>query len=109
MININGKSYKGNNVTISNGEVWIDGKLADDINKDEKIINITISANIQKLDIDNCNKLEINGNCKDVTSKNGDIKINGSVDGNVNSKNGNIVCGKVSGDVETKNGNIVHS
>jgi len=108
MIKINGKTYKGNNVSIINGQVIIDGKKAD-TPEDEKVINITIDGNIKTLDVDYCNKLEMTGDCESVTSKNGNIQVKGNVTGDVNNKNGNIVCRNIGGNAETKNGDVIHS
>jgi len=108
MIVINGKSFKGNSVSISGNNIIIDGNVVDGL-EDEKVINIKVDGNIETLDIDNCDKIDITGECGVVTSKNGNIMIKGNVSGDVTNKNGNIMCHSVGGDVETKNGNIVHS
>jgi hypothetical protein len=107
MVTINGKNYKGNNVSVINNEVFIDGKRADQT-EDAKVINITIEGSIQELDVDYCDKLEITGDCGSVTSKNGNIQVKGNVSGDVTNKNGNIVCRDVGGDAETKNGDVTH-
>ena len=107
MVTVNGKTYKGNNVSISNNKVYIDGKLENQ--EDEKVINVVVNGNINTLTIDYCDNLEMVGDCGIVASKNGDVVIKGNVANDVTSKNGNIVCGNVGGNVETKNGNIVHS
>ncbi len=107
MIVINGKSYKGNSLQINDNEILIDGRRVDD-QEDQKVINITVDGNIDTLNVDSCDKLEITGDCGNVTSKNGDIQISGNIDGDVTNKNGNIMCRNVSGDVETKNGSIQH-
>lgn len=110
MITVNGITYHGDNVTIKNNQVWVDGiRQFDGKEIDEKIINITIDSNIENLHIDNCDKIKITGDCGSVVSKNGNIQTKGNVHGDVISKNGNIVCRDVNGNVETKNGNIVHS
>lgn len=106
MITINGKIYSGNSISVNNDIVIIDGKRVDD--DDKKVINIKVEGNIETLDVDYCDEINITGDCKTVTSKNGNIQVKGNVSGDVTSKNGNIVCRDVTGDVETKNGNIVH-
>ena len=104
MIIINGKSYSGSNLTISNNKVIIDGVVVGD--DDSKIINIKVEGNINSLIVDNCNKLEIVGDCHNVSSKNGNISIKGNVENNVENKNGNIVAKNIAGNATTKNGNI---
>lgn len=108
MITINGKSFKGNNVSIINNEVIIDGKKANS-DDDSKIINISIDGNIESLNVDYCEKIEVVGECESVSSKNGNIAIQGNVSGDVTNKNGNIICRNVGGDASTKNGDVVHS
>ena len=108
MVTINGKTYKGNNVSVINNEVFIDGKRADQT-EDTKVINITIDGKVETLDVDYCDKLEITGDCGNVSSKNGNIQVKGNVSGDVTNKNGNIVCRDVGGDAETKNGDVIHS
>ena len=106
MISINGKTYKGNNVSVINGQVYIDGvkKVA----SEEKVINITIEGDINELKVDVCDKLEVTGNCHTVNSTNGNIQVKGNVSGDVTNKNGNIICKEVGGDATTKNGNVIH-
>lgn len=106
MININGKVYSGNNVSVVNNKVIIDGKRVDDENSKE--IKISVEGNIQSLDVEYCDEIKITGECESVVSKNGNIQVKGNVKGDVTSKNGNIICRDVEGSVETKNGNIVH-
>ena len=108
MVRVNGKTYRGNNITIINGEVFIDGTKAEEL-EDEKVINVVVDGNINTLDVDYCDKLEVTGECGSVTSKNGNIQVKGNVGGDVNNKNGNIVCRDVGGNAETKNGDVIHS
>jgi hypothetical protein len=108
MIQINGKTYKGNNISMNNGKILIDGKAVEG-HEDEKVINVTVNGNINSLAIDDCEEIKITGECGAVTSKNGNIVVKGNVTGDAISKNGNIVCSNVGGSAETKNGNIVHS
>ncbi len=105
MVTINGKTYNGNNLSVVNNKVYIDGKLVDQ--EDAKVINIHVEGNIETLDVDHCDVLEIKGNCGNVTSKNGNIVVKGDVEGDVTNKNGNIICGNVAGDADTKNGNVI--
>lgn len=105
MININGKSFFGNNIVVNNGKVIIDGK---DVTPDSKVINIQVDGNVDMLQVDNCDKMEINGDANSAKTTNGNISISGSVKGDVQTTNGNVVCGQVGGSVSTKNGNIKH-
>ena len=106
-ISINGKTYKGNDLSISGGKVYIDGKLQ---HEEDKIdINITVNGNLDTLEVDACNTITVKQNCKVVTCKNGNVIIHGNVEGDVTNKNGNIKCKNILGDANTNIGNIVKS
>lgn len=51
MVTINGKTYKGNNVSMINNKVFIDGKEVTGDDSDSKVINIKIEGNIETLSI----------------------------------------------------------
>ena len=103
MITVNGKTYKGNNISISNGVVVIDGKRYDD--KDAKNINISVVGNLESLDVDSCEMIMITGDVGTVETVNGNVKC-GNVNGNVKTTNGNIKAGDIHGKATTSNGNI---
>jgi len=103
MININGKSYSGNNVTIKNNKIYIDGVNQTPVN--DKVINITVDGNISKLDVDECEQIIVHGDCSKVSTMSGDVKC-GNVTGNVKTMSGDVECGNVGGDVETMSGDI---
>ncbi len=70
-IRINGKVYKGNSISIdSDGRVFVDGKLQEDI----KSVNINI---------------HINGNVGDIDAGSGDV-VCGRVRGRVTTSSGNV-------------------
>ena len=90
-VSINGKTYTGNNVTITGDSVYIDGKLHDDSNDDSKTINVVVNGDLDSIEVETCNRITVNGDSKFI-----------------NSKNGNIHASNVFGNIETKNGNINH-
>lgn len=69
-VTINGKTYSGNNIVVSNNKVIIDGK---DITPDSKQININVEGNITDLKVDCCDKISIKGNVGSTTSFSGDL------------------------------------
>lgn len=71
-IQINGKTYSGNNVIINNGKVIIDGVNQDQI--DEKIINVNIVGSVE--------------NMKYIS---GDVNVDGDVN-NMKYISGNVHC-----------------
>ena len=101
MGNIN---IKGNNVSIINNKIFVDGK---EIETEEKVINIIVEGNLDKLEVDCCNSIKVNGVTKDVEVSNGNISINGDVKGNVNNINGNIIAKAINGNCKTINGDIL--
>ena len=97
-------SIKGNNVSIINNKIFVDGK---EIGTEEKEINIIVERNLDKLEVDCCNSIKVNGVTKDVEVSNGNITISGDVKGNVNNINGNIIAKVVNENCKTKNGDIL--
>lgn len=102
---VNSKSYSGINVSIQNGRVFIDGQL---IHCDDKIINITVQGDIERLDVDACNDINVTGDVGEINTKSGDVQVSGSVTGSVRATSGDIKCGSVGGSVTTKSGDIKH-
>jgi len=104
IVNINGKTYRGNNISINNNIVIIDGKRVDE--DDQKMINITI-YNIESIKVDVCNSLVVKGTVGgNVETMSGDIDITGEVKGNVTTSSGDVSCGNIHGDVTTSSGDI---
>lgn len=108
-ITINGKTFRGNNVSVVNGKVTVDGKEME--MPDTKNIHIFIEGDVGTLNID----------CGDVgylTSQQGDVKVGGDVNGTATLNMGDLECIDVSvdmgnvktstihGSVKTKMGNI---
>lgn len=102
-ITINGVSYSGNNITVINGKVIIDGN---DVTPNFKNIEILVDGNIDKLSVDSCDKLMVNGNVGQIKSTSGDVEVLGNIDGDVTSTSGDIKCGNISGSVKTVSGDI---
>ena len=115
-IKINGKVYSGNNITIQNGKVIIDGKTTE---SNEKIINIIVEGNIETLKVDFCETIKANdvktlittsgdvtcNNVNSVETTSGDIECN-DVNGNVTSTSGDINCKSIKGNCRTVSGDI---
>lgn len=95
--------FSSKSVVISNGKVFIDGK---DVTPDSKEINITIEGNVEKLEVEACNKISITGNANNISTQSGDIDIQGSVNGSVSTMSGDVDCGNISGSVSTMSGDI---
>lgn len=88
-ITINGKSYKGNNVSVINGVVVIDGKQQEGV-------------------VGHINNVTINGNCGEIANESGDITVAGYVNGDCSTGSGDIKTGEVKGSVRTGSGDVYH-
>lgn len=102
-VKINGVSYNGNNVTIINGKVIVDGK---DMTPDAKNITIHVDGDISKLSVDICDKLSVTGNVNDLSTVSGDVSVGGNVGQNVKTVSGDVKCGNIAGKVTTVSGDI---
>ena len=101
---IKSSSIVGNSISIINNKIFVDSK---EIETEEKEINIIVEGNLDKLEVDCCNSIKVNGVTKDVEVSNGNITINGDVKGNVNKINGNIIAKAINGNCKTTNGDIL--
>lgn len=102
---IGNKVYSGNNITISNNRIIIDGK---EVNTgDDKTINIEVTGDVQRLEVDSCNKVTVHGNTGLVKTVSGDVEC-GNVEGGVQTISGNVDCGDIGGSVSTVSGNVKH-
>lgn len=96
---INGKHYQGN-VKIVDGKIITDNETID-IN--EKIINITVEGNVDKIETEIGN-ITVNGNAHSISTVNGDVDVTQDV-GNVSTVNGNVTAQNIT-NATTINGNI---
>lgn len=102
-INVNGVSYTGKSVVVTNGRIVIDGKDATPLN--DKIIHININGDVNDLHVDACKTVSITGNAGSVAIGAGDIHC-GDITGDVHTGSGDIQCLNVGGDVSTGSGDI---
>lgn len=102
---VNGMHIKGNNISIHNGKIIVDGvEYSND--KHTIIEKIFIDGNVTKLTVDAGN-VYVNGVAGDVEVDAGNIEVKGNVMGAVETYVGNItVSGNVAGDVSTDYGNV---
>ncbi|AEW47077.1 hypothetical protein BCP78_0070 [Bacillus phage BCP78] len=95
-ININGKSYSGNNIIVNNGQVIVDGVVQDGT-LDEKV-TIVVESGVERITSDESIHIQgdVTGNVESSTSVNcnnvtGNVKAGTSV--NCNNIGGNAVSG----------------
>lgn len=102
---VNGMRIKGNNITIHNGRIIVDGVEYTNDNRTiiEKII---VEGNVTNLTVDAGN-VHVNGVAGDIEIDAGNIEVNGNVNGSVETDAGNItVSGSVTGSVHSDCGNV---
>lgn len=84
---VNGNTYNGQNISIVNGQVTVDGVVRD------KLESYNVS-------------IHVHGNPVEVSSASGRIDVQGSVNGSVQTASGDVYCGDVSGSVTTMSGDV---
>lgn len=103
MIEINGKQFVGDNVTIRNGQVII-GK--EKIALQEKIVNvITINGNLKSLDVDHATTIDIKGSVTNIRNGSGDLTC-GDVLNSLQSGSGDVTTNSIIGSITTGSGDV---
>jgi hypothetical protein len=94
-IQINGKTYVGNNIQINNNQVIIDGVVQkqDGISG---VVEVKVEGDIGSLKV--TGSATVNGNVKGSVDAGGSVKC-GNVSGDVDA-GGSVNCGSVGGDVD---------
>lgn len=86
---INGKTYKGNNISIIDGVIYIDGKIVD---KSNASINTTIIV-------------KITGNVDSISTGSGDVEVTGHA-GKISTGSGDVSTGNCAGAISTGSGDV---
>ena len=118
-ITINGGTYRGNSISIKNGSIIIDGNK---IEMNDKQISIQVSGDLNSLDVDSCDKINIDGNvdriksgsgdvyCQNVASGvetgSGNVNVSSNITGNVKTGSGDVDCKNITGSIETGSGDV---
>lgn len=89
-ITVNGKTFRGNDVSIVNGRVIVDGVEQDAPGNGYSSMRLSI---------------KIEGNVELLETASGDVQVSGNV-GQVNSSSGDVTCADVSGNVQTVSGDV---
>lgn len=106
-ITINGKSYTGNNIKVTNNVVFIDGKQVDV--EESKTINIKVEGNVNELHVDTCNLITIDGNVNTLSTVSGDVNVSADIKNNVSTVSGDVSCYNIAGNVKTVSGDVYRS
>lgn len=102
-ITVNGRTYRGNNVSIVNGKITVDGKEVD--TPSEKKIHITIDGDIGSLNLD-CGEIEVSGDVGNLVSHCGNVTLGGDVKGAATLNMGDLECENIFADVQVDMGNV---
>lgn len=103
-ITVNGITVQssGNNISIRNGKVIVDGV---DVTTNDKIINIVVNGNVDHID-GSFGDLSITGNVTgNIQTVSGDVRCS-DVGGNIKTVSGDVNAGKIYGSVDTLSGDI---
>jgi hypothetical protein len=104
MITINGKTYSGNNLTISNNKIIIDGVEINGM-EEAKEINVVITGNINSINLGAAKSFIVNGTVGDISTGSGDVTCE-NVTGSVNTASGDVDCKNIGGNVKTSSGDV---
>lgn len=105
-IKINGVtivSANGGSISVSNGRVVVDGQ---DVTPDEKQISIEVQGNVDRLDVDACERIIVAGTVGALSTRSGDVEC-GTVSGGIHTMSGSVTCnGDITGSVQTMSGDV---
>ena len=105
MIRINNNDYVGRSISISGNKIIVDGKDVSGDHRDSKVITINVTGDLDSLDVDYCDKIEINGNVNKARTGSGDINCTNITNG-AQTGSGDIECESINGDVQTGSGDV---
>lgn len=101
---INGMVVDGD-LVITNGKVFVNGKQ---VTTEGKTINISIEGNVDRLQVDACDKILVNGDVGSISTASGDVILN-ECKGSIQTTSGDVECkgdciniSTVSGDVKVR-------
>lgn len=103
-VTINGVTYLGNNITIGDGSITVNGKCVEDSSK-QFFINITGDVNVVE---SQSARVNISGAAGEVSTGSGDVAC-GNVSGNIRTGSGDVQCKEVSGNIRTGSGDVYKS
>lgn len=100
---IDGKSFSGSSISISNGKVIVDGVTQDGSLTGN--IDVVVHGNVKTLE-NQCGNVTAN-DVGEISTGSGDIKC-GNVSGSVRTGSGDVACGSVGGSIRTGSGDVSH-
>lgn len=110
--NINGATWINNvkienaqSINISNGKVYVDGKLREDLS--EPSIEIKIEGTVTSIHTGSGN-VSVTGDVTAINTGSGDVNCQ-DIKGGVQTMSGDVTCNTITGNVNTMSGDIYHN
>jgi len=100
---IDGKSFSGSNISISNGKVTVDGVVQDGSLSGD--VNVVIHGDVQM--IESQSGIVTAQNVGEINTGSGDVKC-GDVGGSIRTGSGDVDCSTVAGNIRTGSGDVTH-
>lgn len=104
MITINGKTYNGNNFTMSGNKIIIDGVEINDM-EEAKEITVVVTGNINSISLGAAKSFVVHGSVGDISTGSGDVTCE-DVTGSVNTASGDVDCKNIGDNVRTASGDV---
>lgn len=104
---IGNQTFSGRSLTISNNRIIIDGVDITANLPDQKTFNIDVTGDVDRIDVDACQKIHVNGSVGQVQTTSGDVEC-GDVRGSITTMSGDVDCGNVGGSIQTMSGDVKH-
>jgi len=107
----NGREYRGRNLQVTNGKVFVDGKSVEELESGIKYspLTIKIEGNVEgDINIPMAEKIEITGDLRgSVKTQSGNVHAGGSILQDAKTMSGNVVAGgAIHGRASTMSGNV---
>lgn len=102
-ITIDGRTFKGNNVSIIGNKVVIDG-----VEQSGELvgnIRITVNGNVDNIETTS-GDIEVRGAVGEVETTSGDVIVHSNISGSVKTMSGDVTAGSIGGNVKTMSGDI---
>lgn len=92
-------------MVIKGGKIYINGSERV-IPSDYPEITINIQGDVERLEVEQCEKVHIHGNARRVKVNCGSVDITGNIEGDAHVNCGNLHCQSIEGDASTNMGDI---
>lgn len=103
IVNVNGHSVVGRNVTIINGKVIVDGKPVDI--PEAKEIHVTVEGDLGSLKLD-AGQVTVHGSAGEIQVDSGSVSVGMDVKGEIEVSQGKVTCQDVYSDVTVDIGSV---